>query len=77
MHKPNQIVILKDGTLLVVEPLATGLSCNRVCYFRESYKKDEEYYHRCNQELVREQLSNCKVPEGYCYHSIKTEEGGM
>lgn len=67
MHKPNQIIVLKDGTKVIVKPKTGNLTCSVTCYF----KKHLGFFHyECNENLVCKLLDNCKAPVDYCYQKL-------
>lgn len=73
MHKPGQIVVLKDKTQVIVKPKTGNLACSCTCYFQEYLGF---LHYKCNENLVSKQLGGCKVSRDYCYKKfIKFEKG--
>lgn len=78
MHKPNQIIILKDGTKikvsfgLEIEGVAHQSQACYACYFAKptyAYGYTDGYV--CDhKEIAKLGIIKCNLPIGYCYQKI-------
>ena len=84
MHKPNQIIILKDGTKIKVS-FGLDIECAvhqsqacYACYFAiPTYDESGNYYvgYGCDhEELAKLGIIKCNLPIGYSYQKL-TEFG--
>ena len=79
MHKPNQIIILKDGTKIKVsfgigiEGAVPQSQACYACYFAIPAYADGYYvgdYTCDHKELAKLGIIKCNLPIGYCYQKL-------
>ena len=87
MHKQNQILVLKDGSKLVVEYMfelihaedvdveSTGPACYGCCF--AIYEYTYGFHYKCDKEELTKHLGSCKAPNGCCYRWLTKFRRGV